>query len=326
VLASLKPGIKDQTPASPAPLASVNEPVRNLFKKPKFLAAFETALRSTGGAENWLATIRPGLIAKGLNQDVAEFCAETARYPIIASVWLTISYGLSFTHFPPTVQYGRLTSVHLAAAFGASILVAWVCSVLLFAARVYDVRRVAIAGLALYFALVVGYGIAIQKDFQLSWEYQRSFWTNVVKTAPDLNDGTVIFALRDGLPETDYIATHGWSDPIVLNLVFRFPEDWKQAPRLFVIDGNWNKMVKVNGDKFVWSVPEATWLPHQEDLPNGNVILLKATEGGLVREYGSIEIQGKRLDLKAPTLGDELHFDQEPLYTLLIDESKLGSR
>jgi hypothetical protein len=323
VFANLSAQIESQIVASPAPVTSQSEAKRNFHWGFRFFAAIETMLHN---AEDWFATIRPSLITKGLNHDFVEYCAKTVRYPVIGAFWLVISYGLSFTqfHFPPIVQFGRLTSTHLAAAFGASILVGWILSVVLFTARNSGATRVAVAGLALYFALLVGYGVVIQKNFQLSWKYQRSFWTNVLNLAPDLTDGTIIFVPRDGLPETSYILTHSWADPIVLGQIFHFPREWKQVPRLFVIDGNWIDLVRGSGNGLEWSVPMATWPSHQEDLPDSNVILLKAAGGGLTREHGHVEIQGKSLNLKTAKHGARLQFEKRPLYDLLIDESKLS--
>jgi hypothetical protein len=326
VLANLKPDVRDQRLVSLTPSASSPKTAKNLQRKSGLCAALESMFRGSGDGEYWLAAIQSWLTANRLNPNITGYCAKTAQYPVVGVTWLIIAYGLSFTHFPPTVQYGRLTSVHLAAAFGASILVAWMCTVLLFAARVFGMRRIAIAGLALYFALLVAYGIIIQKDLQLSWQYQRSFWTRVVELTPDLSDGTVIFALRNDLPETRYIVTPSWADPSVLYQLFRFPIGWKQAPRLFVVDGNWDKMIRVHGDGFEWSVPVATWPPHQENLPDGNVILLKVIDGRLVREYGTIDIQGKSLHFKATVPDGSLQFETGPLYNLLIDQSEFGSR
>lgn len=129
-------------------------------------------------------------------------------------------------------------------------------------------------------------------DYRSSWKNQKSFWTQVANLTPDAGEGTLIFAIKEGLPETKYILTHSWADPIILNQVYRFPRSWNQVPRLFVVEADWTDEIMVEGSRLKWRMPRALWLTHWVDLPSGNLILLRMDRGELQRLSGTINIHG----------------------------------
>ena len=218
---------------------------------------------------------------------------------LTALLMLCLAYGLSFTHFPPTTLYGRLTSVHLAATFGGSLFFACLCSLGLSFARSHRFGFLAIFLLAAYLSLLVAYCFSIQLDFKQAWLNEQEFWSSAIEQTPDLEDSTIIFVLDHDLPATHFILTHSWADPIMLNQVLRFPAKWKTPPRLFVVPANWTEAVIRVNNQLEWEVPIATWPAHWEVLPNSNIILLEMENGKLVRRFGSISIQGQKLELKA---------------------------
>jgi len=243
-----------------------------------------------------------------------------AKLLLAGVIMLGLAFVLSFTHYPPTTLYGRATSVHLAAAFGAALIFACVCSILVSVANAYRLKIYAIVILALYFSLVVSYRFAIQLDFKHAWQNERSFWTSAIKDFPDMTDKTVIFVLDHDLSQTRYIETNSWADPIMLQQIFQFPGSWETPPRLFVVRNNWTKRLILQGNQFIWEVPPATWRPHREVLPNSNVILLEMENGMLVRRFGSINISGQDLELKPMPLDAKLNLVKGPLYDYLINE------
>ena len=166
--------------------------------------------------------VRAKLLGRGFSKFGDAF-AGTAPVGIAGLVWIATAYGLAFTHFPPIAQFGRMTSVHVAASLGASLLIAWILSTALWVSGLYGVKKFAVAAIGVYFALLAGYGVRIQKDYDSSWQNQRSFWTQVVNLTPDAGDGTLIFAIKEGLPETRYILTHSWADPIIFGADLSLP-------------------------------------------------------------------------------------------------------
>ena len=113
-----------------------------------------------------------------------------------------------------------------------------------------------------------------------------------------MTDETIVFVLDHDLPKTRYILTNSWADAIILRQIFRFPDHWKNPPRLFLVRHDWTERAVRVGERLKWEVPTATWDSHWDVLPDSNVILLKMDHGKLVRKFGSVNIKGKSLELK----------------------------
>lgn len=246
---------------------------------------------------------------------------EVARLMLAGIVMLCLAYVASFTHFPPIARYGRATSVHLAAAFGASLIFGCVSSLFLAVAAAHRLKKQGVVALALYLSLVVAYGFSIQLDFKQAWSNQRAFWTGAIGNLPDMMDETIVFVIDEGLPRTRYIFTNSWADPTMLRQMFQFPAQWKNPPRLFVVHRDWPERVVDHGTQFKWKVPTATWWSHWETLPNANVILLEMERGRLVRKSGHIDVHGRSFDLKPMPRDASLNLRKGPLYDYVIIET-----
>lgn len=243
---------------------------------------------------------------------------QTLKLLVTAVILLSVAYLFSFTHFPPIATYGRLTSVHLAATLGGTLLFAAVASLVL---EFFKSRKLGYAGigvLALYLSLLVAYRFTIQLDFAKAWQNEQRFWTNVVQQVPDMSDGMMIFVFEDGLPSSHFILTHSWADPLVLQQIYQFPSTWQSPPRLFVVPRDWAESVIPSGDGFSWRVPSATWPAHWELLPDSNVVVMKWKAGRLVRQTGAIPIGGETLQLKPPPSVLPPAWQKGALYPLLI--------
>jgi hypothetical protein len=234
---------------------------------------------------------------------------------------LSIAYGFSFTHYPPTATYGRLTSVHLAAALGAALLSAGLVSLLFTLVRRRWLHTGVVVLLAGYLSWVVAYRLSIQQDFVKAWEHQKAFWSSVTQQVPDLQDGTIILVVGSPIPETHFIETFSWADPIILPQLFRFPETWSTPPRLFVVPPNWAKSVARENEELLWLVPPATWSAHLEILPESNVVLLSVEDGKLVRRFDSLQIHRLTLNYKPLPPKPAPVWPPGPLYPLLLDAS-----
>lgn len=236
-------------------------------------------------------------------------------------VMLLLAYVLSFTH-DPSITYGRLTSVHLAATVGSSLILACVIAMGLSLAHSAPARRCAIVVVALYLSSLVGYGMLIQEDYRQAWANQKAFWGAVVELCPDLEDGTVVLATAGSLPQTDYILTHSWAEPLILSQIFRFPADWQTPPGVFVVNDDWQKEVKVTRRGVEWEVRPWGWAGHWKALPDGKVILLLSVDGLLTRSEGSLVVQGQTLHLKEREPATGQSFERGALYEPLV----VGSR
>lgn len=231
---------------------------------------------------------------------------------------LALAYGLSFTHFPPTATYGRPTSVHLAATLGGSLVFACLGAQFLSLADRFRLRTHAILLLALYFSLVMAYRLLIQDDFKRAWQNQRALWTAAIALLPDITEDTVVFVHGEELPKTAFILSYSWADPIILGQLFDFPKQWTQPPRLFVVSRAWPQAMVREGNHLRWMVPDGIEVAHWETMPDGNLIVLEAGNGRLVRRFGSINTRGVNLNLKSVPADPKPSFVKGPLYRYLI--------
>jgi hypothetical protein len=233
--------------------------------------------------------------------------AEWEWHMLIAGmVMLCTGYLASFTHFPPIRPFGRLTSVHLGATMGASIVFAWAWMhglpmiVTRYRPRLIPVIRPA---LAVTVGLLVGHGLLIQNDYATSWRDQRRFWADVARLAPDMQQGTLILVPKSQLPRTQYIHTHSWANAIVLEQLFAFPQDWSSPPRVFLLEDDWLDHVTWEGDQARWLMPSGMWDEQMSPLPPANVILLEGLDGQLTRRSGEIQLHGRAFQLKPFDVG-----------------------
>ena len=218
---------------------------------------------------------------------------DAVQVVVAGAVMLMLGYGLAFTHFPPNALVGRGTSVHLGATLGMSVLAAGTAWLML------SIRPgIATAVLAAYLALASGYYVTIGRDFIHSWQVQRAFWQDVEACCSDLRDGTVLVYELNSTEEPTFIFANSWADALVLDEAFDFPKTWSSPPRLFSLT-EWVDRVQPDGEHLRWLVPAASWDEHWEELPQGNVILLRrGADGGLLRVTGSVEVAGRALQLK----------------------------
>lgn len=252
---------------------------------PEYPAALESAQVSIQFSPKFRETLsktHPNLLVAGL-------------------VALAFGYGLSFTHFPPLTIAGQETSVHLAATFGAALVFGWVCSAVWSLLPSRRFRLALVVLLSLYLASLVGFGFVIQRDYRTAWNIQKWFWQGAIKQLPDLQDGTIILAVQDGIPKTRFINALSWADPLILPEIYTFPNSWSRAPQVYPVPRDWAERATVTDDKVLLDLP--AWLNGTIALPPANLIVLESKDGALVRDTGTVTIQGHPFALKP--LGDD---------------------
>lgn len=223
------------------------------------------------------------------------------RLAAVSVVLIALSYTIPLIQAPVTIFTGVLSSIHTASVFGSSILVS---SVFLFCfnfVKIKPLRISLVLVLSVITGLMVCYNVIIQKDFVQSWENQKTFWSEVKRLCPDVSDSTVIFVMQNEnniLPQTTYISSNSWTDPIILKQIYQFPEYWRNPSRVFVMREDFEKRVSATNDGLEWKVPEATWDAHTEILPDSNVIILNVNGDKLERNFGTVEYAGKELILR----------------------------
>jgi len=205
-------------------------------------------------------------------------------------------------NYPVTIEYGRMSSVHTAAVTGSSLLFGMICDLFVNSFRKNIIRTFALAVISIYLSFIFAYNVIIQNDFARSREIQKDFWTEVKGLCPDLKDSTLVFAVQNEnnkLRNSKYINSNSWLDPTILKQIYQFPDYWKNPPRLFVMNEDWEKKVFVNEDKLKWRVPPATWISYNEILPDSNLIILRCSENNkLTRDYSPVKINNNKINLR----------------------------
>ncbi len=226
----------------------------------------------------------------------------TGKLILTSLVLIGLSYTIPLMQYPVTSTYGRMSAVHAASSFGGAIFFGAICSFAYYFFKRNNLSLIAATGIAIYLSSLVCYNLLIQKDFSLSWNNQKTFWTDVKRLCPDITDSTLIFVSQDmgkKLPQTKYILTNSWTDPIVFRQIYQFPEYWKKPPRVFLLNEGWEKKIILKENMLEWRVPQVTWDAHNEFIPDSNIIVLRLdSDNKLIRSDIKLVINGKMLNFR----------------------------
>jgi hypothetical protein len=243
---------------------------------------------------------------------------ESARFIIVGVMMLILAYPLTFTIRAYAIS-GRDTRVHFGAILGASILWMGIWYGILFFSAAYRWRRVPLLILAGMYALLLGFGITLQSDYQRSWKLQQKFWSSLVAYVPDLEDGTVILVDPAGLEDTKYLDANTWNLPVILQHIYVFPEGWEDVPRAHRLLEDWRERSLWNSREikaidFKWEYVVAPW---------GNVILLETEDGRVVNRVETITIDGVEYAIKPFDVGLPADYTEGFIYKdLILSDSK----
>ena len=241
-------------------------------------------------------------------------------------IMLVLAYPLTITLGAGSIS-GIQSRVHFAAIIGATILCACACSAFFFILIVYGKRWLGVLVLSGFFALHVGFGLVVQQDYRLNWEYQKTFFTKALKLCPDITSRTVILVEPTGLPDTKEIRMYSWGVCDTFGLIYNFPAEWKKKPELLILYDNWQNCAEV----YDLSVKEHSFeygskiLPYQfpsREVRDTDLIFLEMKDGRLTRRIEPLIIRGKKITLKKPPPPAFPPFEKGPLYTFLIEPSK----
>jgi hypothetical protein len=107
---------------------------------------------------------------------------------------LLIGVGMIFLSYPTAIILsvydisGRASRVHFVAAIGASLIIGCLWTLLLHVAQnKKSWKKNIIFLISLHLSLLALFCIQVQGFYKLSWDYQKSFWTDILSLAPDLS-------------------------------------------------------------------------------------------------------------------------------------------
>jgi len=265
--------------------------------------------------------------------------------PFVAGIAMLVGgYLLAFTpdHFPPVDVCGRMSGIHLAAALGASLVVACVAQALVLLLRANRMGWIAAPILAAYFATLVGFAFIVQKNFVIAHDGpggQREYWTRLVKLCPDLHDGTMVLIEGTWPSNNWYALPRSWSDPLALMEMYDYPSGMSNRPLIVPVpaDRSWTGNFKRHGDRrFVWTKELPSYISRLAGNPlhyvarspnlemeENDLILLRAEAGRLERVEADVVVDGSIVHFRPAPSDRGLPYPPGTLYPLLVMDGQL---
>jgi hypothetical protein len=228
----------------------------------------------------------------------------------------------TFAFFPSATSIaGRFSRVHAAAAVGASILCACLCSITLITASVYKMRRSTALVLAGFFALLIKFGFIVQEDYLVDWRNVRAFWTDVITLCPDLTDGTVILTEGNVLNQAGddkFMGGIGYTDVAsVFDQIYQFPESWKKPPVMARLTSEWNQEIQF--DNNLLKLGSVTLEGINQSVDSSKLIFLAGTNGRLTRRTQPLTIHQQIFPVQKIGRAEEVSLKKGSLYHFLFD-------
>ncbi len=273
-----------------------------------------------------IALILIGLFLRPLNSvKSSETLKNIPQILTIGSLMLILAYPLTFT-VAANVMQGVGTRVHFAGIVGSSLIVGSLCSLIFSGLGNYRGKKVAIAVFSLFFSLLVGSGILVQKDYQLNWQYQQQFWRQLIELILDIEEDNLVLIDHKDFPyaQTQQMRANDWHLPIILQQLYHFPKEWKTIPKVYLAAYHWRENFVIDGENFRLNLstlaasPDHFPIPNQEStIPSHKVILIETQEGKLQRP--TTVILGDKIYFLKPKTNPILpQLAHKPLYNYLL--------
>ena len=233
----------------------------------------------------------------------------------IGLTMLVLAYPLTFTTEPDLI-YGRVTRNHFAGVIGSSLLIAAAWMALIEAIRSKWLKLAASIVLAISFAMMLGFGLLLQRDYARGWTIQQEFWGTLLLIIPDASDGTAIIVDSSGMKESSHIGAMTWNMPRVLERIFVFPESWVDPPSAYKMHAGWLDHLHAGNGTLLLDLPDAlTPRDYVKEVTSSDMILIITDGRRILRQNSPIEFDGAEYPLIAhsepvlPTLERRTFFD-----------------
>ncbi len=249
---------------------------------------------------------------------LTERMRQYLRVSVAALLMMILAYPLTYTVRAYSID-GRDTRVHFAAAAGGALVVALLVNAAWVGLRRAGRGKLGAVLIALWLALLLGFGQVIQEDYRQGWVSQRRFWSYLVAQIPDVRAGTVVLVEPLPLGDVTQIGANTWNLPRVLEQLYEFPDEWSPPPRVIRLQPDWRNYI-LSGEgplSLNWQSvlsPESLW----GEVEGRNVILFLDEGGVLVRQSGPMDIAGQMTSLMTTDVRGEPPYAHRLLYDLMI--------
>jgi uncharacterized membrane protein YhaH (DUF805 family) len=237
---------------------------------------------------------------------------------------LLIGVGMIFLSYPTAIILsvydisGRASRVHFVAAIGASLIIGCLWTLLLHVAQnKKSWKKNIIFLISLHLSLLALFCIQVQGFYKLSWDYQKSFWTDILSLAPDIENNTVILVDSPSLQgHGKQINPFDWSMPSVLSNIYKFPRDWQNHPRLYLLNSFdeasdfWSNIVIDDNRKFLLSGENGSLVYYYaweaERIVEPRDVILIIEENSRLTRHETLDIKDISISLKARPESDDV--------------------
>jgi len=225
---------------------------------------------------------------------------ETGRLPwwwifFAAVLMLSGSYALTLTNYPPTQEFGRMTSTHVAAGWGMALAVA----ALFEGARINSGKQqlwlIGIVGL--WVGALLLYQDFNQREYVRAWRIQQDFWRQVATLSPEAGPDWSIIVTGDVTRQRRVIASNSWADFHLARELFN-PDPTANTPA-FAHLGVIGHLVHFENNDGNWEWNPRFWGGPPDPLDRNRLILLHS-ENGILHRITAIDTMAGRLESAAP--------------------------
>jgi hypothetical protein len=267
-----------------------------------------------------------------LPSETSESFNPSAKLALVGIIMSILAYPFIIIH-STTIVKDLVSRIHVAATIGDSILCASACSAILFLANTYRIKRMAIVLMAAFFALLVGFGIMVQQDYRLAWQYQRAFLSDVVRLAPDLDDETILFIDPTDFRDPEYLKAFETGYPMlqstsqlskIYSAISAPSKNSKWFNAYVLMGSNWQETIRVkeNSLQLDESMQSSIWGRFGSEgtrkFKSSDLILLEANNGKLTRRIEPLVIDGREFPLKIKPATSLPLLENAPMYDYLI--------
>lgn len=211
------------------------------------------------------------------------------------ALMLSGAYALTLTNYPPTQEFGRITSTHVAAAWGMALAVAalveggqrWL-------GRFSPALTLLVCAWVGSMMLYQDYN---QREYVRAWRLEQHFWFQVATLAPEAGPDWSIVVTGNAAPQRAVIGSNSWADFHLARQLFN-PDPAANTPA-FAHLGVVGHLVRFEQNDGLWDWNPRFWGGPPEPLNRERLVILESKDGILTR-IPAIETSAGRLESLAP--------------------------
>jgi hypothetical protein len=250
------------------------------------LACFSFAFRTPSDSPAQTRQLTPRIQPGWSDLDRSTEAGELPWWWVLISalVMWSGSYALTLINYPPTQEFGRLTSTHVAAGWGLALATA-----ALFDGVRYHLPRLLgwfRAAVIVWTGALLLYQDFIQREYVRAWHIQQDFWSQIHILAPEAAPGWTIIVTGDTATQSPIIYSNSWADFYVANQLF--DPDPETDTLAFAHLGMARKAVEFRRNGAGWQWKPQFWGGSFELIDARHLILFNSDFGRL-RRVQSIE-------------------------------------